>query len=254
MSHSLPLPNTDIDLSTATVRALFLVLIVLFALLSVASALTYTPLADSSSPSSETAENLLFVSTQGTSTAFAAGIYAINMETKEVMWSYTGCPKKCFDIDLVGKNKIVFVSLAAVRGASAVDSPKEYPWHATMLNWRTGEVLEQFPVPYDTHDVDYIGDEKYIVAGKGIPGSETGETWRAVIQTKGYINESRDDYPGSDVIYIFNAKADEIVWTYDFDTHGHKYVKRFGGLMLSSAASAASRSSSSESNRRLPSS
>ena len=37
------------------------------------------------------------------------------------------------------------------------------------------------------------------------------------------------------------------------DTQGHKYVKIFGGLMLSSAASAASRRSSRVSNRRLPS-
>ena len=37
------------------------------------------------------------------------------------------------------------------------------------------------------------------------------------------------------------------------DTHGHRYVNRFGGLMLSSAASAASRRSSSVSNSWLPS-
>ena len=37
------------------------------------------------------------------------------------------------------------------------------------------------------------------------------------------------------------------------DTHGHRYVKRFGELIQLSAASAASRRSSRVSNRRLPS-
>jgi len=63
----------------------------------------------------------------------------------------------------------------------------------------------------------------------------------------------RTDF-GKEIIDHFNTFHERVAEA-EFlgDTQGHKYVKRLGGLMLSSAASAASRRSSRVSNRRLPS-
>jgi hypothetical protein len=196
---------------------MFLVAIVLFSLPSVVGALTYTsPVSGSQTSMDMPAGNITFVSTQGTSTQVAAGVYGINTGTKEIVWSNTSCPEKCYDVDPLGNNSILFVSKTASRYARDVDNPDEYHWYATRMNWRTGNVQEQFAVPPDTHDVDYIGDGKYLVANK-VSTRNAEEVWMSVAKTKGWIDESRENH--SDLMYTYDAEKDDIVWEYDFGNH-----------------------------------
>lgn len=182
---------------------------------TVAGALTYTSPADEQATGTS-AENVTFVSTQGTSTQFGAGVYAIDTETKEVAWSNTTCPEKCFDVDPLGNDSVLFVSKTADRRASDVDDPSEYHWYATRMNWRTGEVQEQFAVPPDTHDVDYIGDGKYLVADK-VSNWNVEEVWMDTAKAKGWLNEGRENH--THLMYVYDTEKDDIVWEYDFRKH-----------------------------------
>jgi len=84
------------------------------------------------------------------------------------------------------------------------------------MNWRTDNVQEQFAVPPDTHDVDYIGDNKYLVSNK-VSTRNAEELWMSVAKAKGWIDESRENH--SDLMYTYDAEKDDIVWEYDFRNH-----------------------------------
>lgn len=203
-------------ITTKRARVLFLVALVLFAVPMAVSALTYTPVSDGTGGATTPADNVTFVSTQGTSTQIAAGVYAIDTDTKEVVWSNTSCPEKCYDVDPLGNGSILYVSKTKAIPARDVDEPSEYHWQAMRMNWRTGEVTEEFAVPPDTHDVDYIGDGKYLVANK-VSTRNAEEVWMEVAKSKGWIDEGRQNH--SHLLYVYDSNEDDIVWEYDFREH-----------------------------------
>lgn len=217
MSRRLPMADLRATITTRRARVAFLAVIVLFSLPSVIGTLTYTsPVGGSQASMNTSVDNVTFVSTQGTSTQVAAGVYGIHTETKEVVWLNTSCPEKCYDVDPIGNDSILFVSKTADKHARNVDGPGEYHWHATRMNWRTGNVQEQFAVPPDTHDVDYIGDGKYLVANK-VSTRNAEEVWMDVAKAKGWIKQSRENH--SHLMYVYDAEKDDIVWEYDFRKH-----------------------------------
>ena len=115
-------------ITTRRARVLFLAVIVIFAVPSAVSALTYTsPLSGGQASADRPADDITIVSTQGSSTQIAAGVYAIDTETKEVIWSNTTCPEKCYDVDPLGNDSVLFVSKTTARATRTVENPGEYP-------------------------------------------------------------------------------------------------------------------------------
>lgn len=173
------------------------------------------------SPSPETAgtatsENVTFVSTQGTTTQKGAGVYAITTQSKDIVWSYTGCPHKCFDIDPLSNDTILFVGKTKAGKPWEITNGSTYNWKATHMNWRTGEVIAQFSVPIETHDVDYLGDGKYVVANK-INHDVPEKKWLAEAKRHNWIDPNRSTH--SHLLYIYDRNRDEITWEYRFVDH-----------------------------------
>jgi hypothetical protein len=168
------------------------------------------------------AQNVTFVSTQGTSTQSGAGVYAIETESKNVIWSYTDCPQKCFDVDPLSNDTVLFVGKTEAGKPWNITGSSTYDWKATHVNWRTGEVIERFSVPIETHDVDYLGDGKYLVANKvNHDGAES--KWVAEAKRQGWIDQNRSTH--SHLLYVYDRNRDEITWEYRFVDH---YPRRAG--------------------------
>ena len=89
-----------------------------------------------------------------------------------------------------------------------------------------------------------IDDRRYEVVV--VDGGSTDETTETV-------SNYMEIHPSVIRIFLYGTFRTDPIAKRGYHTQGHKYVKRLGGLMLSSAASAASRRSSSVSNKRLPS-
>ena len=213
------LPSAWSGASTRRVRVLLACLLVLFSTPVVADALSYTPPgagAEASSAGNVTASNVTFVSTQGTSTQQGAGVFAINTSSKEVIWSYTNCPEKCYDVDPVTNSTVLFSAKTTANKPWEIGENTSYNWKAIHVNWRTGEVVRRFSIPIETHDMDYLGNGTYIVANKILhDGAE--EKWVEEAKKNGLIDESRETH--SHLIYIYDAKRDEITWEYRFENH-----------------------------------
>jgi hypothetical protein len=190
-------------------------LLVVFLLPSVADAVTHdTPGGATTGPVD--AGRVTFVSTQGTSTQTGAGVYAVDTETRAVHWSYTACPEKCFDVDPLSDDTVLFVGKTAAGKPWNITNTSTYNWKATHVNWRTGEVIAQFSVPIETHDVDYLGDGRYVVANKvNHDGAES--KWVAEAKRQGWIAQNRSTH--SHLLYVYDRTRDEIVWEYRFADH-----------------------------------
>ena len=84
------------------------------------------------------------------------------------------------------------------------------------MNWRTGRVIAQFSVPIETHDVDYLGGGKYVVANKiNHDGAEA--KWVAEAKRQGWIDQNRTTH--SHLVYIYDRHQDAITWEYRFVDH-----------------------------------
>ena len=206
--------------STHRVRLLLACLLVLFSAPVVADAASYTPPGAEPSGGAATADiaasNVTFVSTQGTSTQQGAGVFAINTSSKGVVWSYTDCPEKCYDVDPVTNSTVLFSAKTTANKPWEIGTNTSYNWKAIHVNWRTGEVIRQFSIPIETHDMDYLGNGTYIIANKILhDGAE--EKWVSEAKKKGLIDESRETH--SHLIYVYDAKRDEITWEYRFANH-----------------------------------
>lgn len=165
---------------------------------------------------SPSAQNVTFVSTQGTSTQAGAGVYAIDTDSGDVVWSFTDCPEKCFDVDPLSNDTVLFVGKTKAGKPWNITNSSTYNWKATHMNWRTGEVIAQFSVPIETHDVDYIGDGEYVVANKvNHDGPEA--KWVAEAKRQGWIDQNRSTH--SHLLYVYDRNRDEITWEYRFVDH-----------------------------------
>ena len=171
------------DLERRTIRIVFLTLILATLIPIGVAGLNYDAPTQSASPSAEiqTDSNITMFSVQGGETGFGAGVYALNTDTKEVVWKHTGYFRKYFDVDPLNDEEILFTVQMNTSGES---------FRAVRMNWRTGETITTFPVPRDTHDIDFVGNGTYVIADK---------------------YESR--------IYEYRPATDEIVWEYRFANH-----------------------------------
>ncbi|SFL59745.1 Arylsulfotransferase (ASST) [Halogranum rubrum] len=165
-------------------------------------------------PSAETApptENITFYTVQGNEQGSkTAGVFAIDTESKALVWEHTSFHTKYFDVDPLDNETILFT---VKRNADRFESG--YSWQAVVLNWRTGEIVDTFLVPPDTHDVDYLGDGQYVVANK--LQKRLQDPWRAVLRANDWSGQNRSVIGHQ--IYIYDANTDEIVWSYYFDDH-----------------------------------
>jgi outer membrane protein assembly factor BamB len=127
-------------------------------------------------------EDVLFVTTQGTETLNGAKAQAIAIDTAtgEVLWRHTPL-ERYFDIDPLDEDTVLFLGAEGPHGANM---------HAYVVNWRTGETLLRFEVPADTHDVDYLGGDEYVVADKA---------------------DNR--------LYVYDVSNESVTWEYDFREH-----------------------------------
>jgi hypothetical protein len=190
--------------------------ILILSVLPVANAALSAETATQSSDSTVPPNQTLLVSTQGASVELGAGVFAFNRSSDQVIWQWTNCPNKCFDVDPLGDGETLFVSKTSDRKPFQINGSDTYNWKATHLNRSTGEVYRQFSVPPETHDVDYLRDGRYIVANKVLHDSAE-QAWLREAKSQEWIDESRETH--SHLVYIYNATSDEIVWEYRFVDH-----------------------------------
>jgi hypothetical protein len=133
---------------------------------------------------SKTATNVTFITTQGG----ARQIYpnggkavAVQTETKKIIWQHDKY-RRYMDIDPIGTNKVLLVA--------EKPTGDTYQRVAVLLNWRTGVVINEFDVPQDTHDIDFLGQSQYAIADKQ-----------------------------NDRVYVYNSTTDSIIWKFDFHKH-----------------------------------
>lgn len=157
-------------------RAGLAVLIVLLLLPSAIA--TATSLAPSQSgndaPDRSDAQQVTFVSSQHGS------IVAIHTPTGERLWRHDAF-EKYYDVDPLNDSAILFSARIPDddRGRSGI-----------VMNWRTGDVLETFELPVDTHDVDRIRPGRYVVADKE-----------------------------DDRIFVYEPATESLLWTYNFSDY-----------------------------------
>jgi len=130
----------------------------------------------------QSATNVTFVTTQGGSVhvyEHAGQLEVIHTNSRKRIWLQDKY-RRYMDIDPLGPDRILVV-------AGEQTGSDEFNRIAVVLNWRTGEELQKFDVPIDTHDVDHVKDDRFAVAAKA--------------------NHSA---------YILNTTTGEITWRYDF--------------------------------------
>lgn len=169
-------------------RARLLVLGAILVLVAptVASSVVY----DSAAPTGQVtrADDVVFVGVQGQFAAAGTGrVVAVERDSRRLLWSYAdasaGEDVLYYDVDPVGDDRVLFVE--EVKGQRAT---------VLVVNWRTDEVVERFPVPSDTHDVDALGDDRYVVADK-------------------FHHRA----------YVYDAGSGAVVWEYNFSNHFPEY-------------------------------
>ncbi|MFB6074052.1 MAG: aryl-sulfate sulfotransferase [Haloarculaceae archaeon] len=95
-----------------------------------------------------------------------------------------------YDVDPITNRTLLFVSHDRVDG--------EYRDFATEWNWVTNETYRRFRLPPDTHDVDRLGPDRYVVADKA--------------NNRVFVYNYTADEPPYDA-------TDEIVWQWRFREH-----------------------------------
>jgi len=135
------------------------------------------------------ADNVTFVGVQGPFGPAGDGrVVAIDTGSREIVWEYANRSADenvlYYDIDPLSEDRVLFVEERSGRDVAA----------AIVVNWRTDELVERFPVPSDTHDVDHLGGDRYAVADK-------------------YNHRA----------YVYDAGDAEVVWEYNFSDHFPPY-------------------------------
>lgn len=164
------------------VRLLVFAVVVVLILPTAIAGLTYSEPATADSITRENAENVTFISIQGQFEKTNPGgkLVAVHTDTQEVLWTHDEY-QRYFDVDVLDEDHLLFLA------EKPVDDGDRYAMHAHVVNWRNGTFLYSFRVPADTHDVDYLGDDRFAVADKA---------------------DNR--------AYVYDRAADEIVWEYSF--------------------------------------
>jgi len=182
--------------SIGKIRIGALILVLLLVLPTTVSALSYTGLsASAENPSStNSTEELTLVTTQGKEVGSAEARLVVFNENETPIRIHDRF-SRYYDVDPLENNRVLFVA-----GTEGVfQSSNAGGFVAVEMNWRTGEIYRKFPVPWDTHDVDYLGNDKYVIADKA--------------------NNS---------LWVYNYSSREIVWEYEFADHFPPYPKAGG--------------------------
>lgn len=136
-------------------------------------------------------DDITFVGVQGTFGSRGDGrVVAIDTTSREIVWEYSNASAgenvAYYDVDPLSEDTIL-----VVEEADGIE-----PWSASALiiDWREDEVVDRFPVQSDTHDVDHVRGDRYVVADKF---------------------EHR--------AYVYDAGTEEIVWEFDFAEHFPEY-------------------------------
>ncbi|RBI60846.1 hypothetical protein DMJ13_17880 [halophilic archaeon] len=140
----------------------------------------------------KTAQNVTFISAQGGSVhvyEHAGVLVAVHTDSKQVIWRHDKY-RRYMDIDPIGNDRILFVAGERVNGST-------FQRIAVLMNWRTGEVHKKFKVPRDTHDIDYLGGDRFAIADKK-----------------------------NHRISIYNSSNNSTAWEFDYRKH---YSKSAGG-------------------------
>jgi hypothetical protein len=151
----------------------------------------------------QTATDVTFVTTQGGSAnvyEHAGELVVVHTESREILRRHDEY-RRYMDVDPLGSDRVLVV-------AGERTGADDFRRIAVVLNWRTGEEVRKFEVPSDTHDIDSLGDGRYVVADKYHPRSESGRT------------DGR--------VYVYNATSDEITWEYVFANHYPPYPEAGG--------------------------
>lgn len=134
-------------------------------------------------------ENVTFVSAQGKE--FPTGqarLVAFDTATNEPIWIHNEYDRY-MDADPLGANRILFVARDGSMDKSAFSF--DVTFYAIEMNWRTGTVLKKFEIPPGTHDIDYLGNDRYAIA----------------------------DLSAKNRVFVYDRSEDEIVWEYRFRNH-----------------------------------
>lgn len=127
-------------------------------------------------------ENVTFATAQGKQySADQARLVAFDTKSDPI-WVHDTYGRY-YDVDPLGNGRILFV--ASTKGI--VESEFTGEFVAVTMNWRTGEVYNRFPIPSDTHDVDYLGNGEYAIADIA-----------------------------HDRVAIYNRTTEQFVWNYSF--------------------------------------
>jgi hypothetical protein len=167
-------------------RAAILACVVLLTLPTAVAGALHGPVpmtaADDPQPSLSTAAtpDLTVVTTQGGSVGGGADsrVLLFDPETGEALWQHDGYATY-YDVDPVGGSKLLYVGM--------LDDGTTY---AVVHDWRTGTHRRLFRIPFDSHDIDSLGDGEYV-----------------------YLDGRND------TVVVYNDSLGETVWTYDFREH-----------------------------------
>lgn len=198
-------------------RGIGAIVILLLILPVVSAGLLHTPALEGTSgnqgvPADIPSEDITFVTTQGKE--FYSGqarLVAFRTETNEPVWVHDKYGRY-LDVDPLGKNRVLFIGAKKVN--ESVDAPIDEQssnrvfsnpvnFYAVEMNWRTGEVLDRFIIPDATHDVDYLGGDRYAIA-----------------QMAPADNDNR--------AYVYDRSQNEMVWEYNFGKQHPPYPKAGG--------------------------
>jgi hypothetical protein len=142
------------------------------------------------------AEDVTFVSAQGKE--FPTGqarLVAFDTATNKPIWMHSKYDRY-MDVDPLGPNRVLFVARDGSMEKSAFSF--DVTFYAIEMNWRTGEVLRKFEIPPGTHDIDYLGGDRYAIA----------------------------DLSKDNRVFVYDRSEDEVVWEYRFRNH---FPKSAGG-------------------------
>lgn len=99
---------------------------------------------------------VVFISTQGQKDIFwgsTGGLLAVDRTSNSIIWRHDSY-SRYYDVDVLSRSTILFV---------AINKSGTY---AIQYNWVNDNVVMSFRVPCDTHDVDKIEGDKYVIADK----------------------------------------------------------------------------------------
>lgn len=142
-------------------------------------------------------DDIAFISTQGRAvngSGQQGKLVALDRSANEVVWLHDSY-RRYFDVDILSEDRLLFSAWSESCGRCAF-----------IYDWKEDEVIDSFQMPTDTHDVDYLGDGKYVVADKH--------------------HEPMPDHG----IYIYDNESGERMWEWNFTdyypkTAGHGYGK-----------------------------